>query len=144
VTASSEKESPDLVAAILEQLREQGVDLESLAASECCERGAPVKVVAVAANVGQVLDLMGRSRRDQVVMVRVDEETARKLDAWVETGVVKSRSEAAALFIREGLQVRGAELTELGQALADVESAREKLRARVQEVLGREGEPDSG
>ena len=51
----------------------------------------------MATNVRESLDEMGKSKRDQVVMVRVDEETARQLDAWVGTGAVKSRSGAAAL-----------------------------------------------
>jgi Arc/MetJ-type ribon-helix-helix transcriptional regulator len=119
---------------ILEQLRSQGVDLTALACGD--DAAVPARVVCVAANVGHMLDQMGRSTRDQVVMVRVDADTAEKLDAWVETGAVKSRSEAAALFIREGLQVRRQELDELQDAIDDVEKARERLRERVQEVLG--------
>lgn len=144
------KEPPNLIAAVLrqlgdqgidveplrKQLRDQGIDVEALGSSPCCDQGTPVKVVAVTANVGEALGLMGRSRRDQVIMVRVDEETAKELDAWVETGVVKSRSEGAALFIREGLQVRAGELSALGEALRDLEAARAKLRKKVEEVLG--------
>lgn len=94
------------------------------------------RLVCVAANVRESLDEMGKSRRDQVVMVRVDEETAKRLDEWVETGAVKSRSEAAALFIKEGLRVRATELSELGESLREVEEARDRLRKRVREVLG--------
>jgi len=54
----------------------------------------------------------------------------------VETGAVKSRSEAAALFIKEGLRVRATELSELGESLREVEEARDRLRKRVREVLG--------
>lgn len=119
---------------ILEQLRSQGVDLAALACGD--DTAAPARIVCIASNVGHILDEMGQSTRDQVVMVRVDAETAQKLDAWVETGAVKSRSEAAALFIREGLHVRGRELDELQDAIDDVEKARERLKERVQEVLG--------
>jgi hypothetical protein len=121
---------------LLEQLRAKGLDL---AAMGCCEGDqAPLRVVCVAANVGDSLDEMGRSTRDQVVMVRVDVDTAQKLDAWLETGAVKSRSEAAALFIREGLKVREPELAELKEAIDEVEEARARLKTRVQEVLGTE------
>jgi hypothetical protein len=54
----------------------------------------------------------------------------------VETGAVKSRSEAAALFIKEGLKVRAKELEQLRGALKGVEEAKEKLRARAREVFG--------
>jgi Arc/MetJ-type ribon-helix-helix transcriptional regulator len=74
--------------------------------------------------------------RDQVVMVRVDEQTSRTLDAWVETGAVRSRSEAAALFIREGLKVRAEELERLRDALREVEDAKRRLREKARGVLG--------
>jgi len=138
MTRKSEKPEPrSMEERILEQLRSQGVDLAGLS---CCGEDAstPVRVVCVAANVGHALDQMGKSPRDQVVMVRVDGDTAAKLDAWVETGAVKSRSEAAALFIREGLQVRSKELSELQDAIDEVDAARDRLKKRVRDVLGME------
>jgi len=128
---------PDgILSSIFDQLRAQGLDLESL--SCCGEEGATPRVVCVAANVRESLDEMGKSRRDQVVMVRVDEETARRLDAWVETGAMKSRSEAAALFIKEGLRIRASELSELEASIREVEKAKDRLRKKVREVLGEE------
>jgi len=128
---------PDgILSSIFDQLRSQGLDLESLS---CCqdEKSAP-RLVCVAANVRESLDEMGKSKRDQVVMVRVDENTAKRLDAWVETGAVKSRSEAAALFIKEGLRVRASELSELEDSIQEVEKAKDRLRKKVREVLGEE------
>lgn len=128
---------PDgILSSIFDQLRAQGLDFESL--SCCGEEGAAPRLVCVAANVRESLDEMGKSKRDQVVMVRVDEDTARRLDAWIETGAVKSRSEAAALFIKEGLRVRASELSELEDSIRDVEKARDRLRRKVREVLGEE------
>jgi len=134
MTETRESASKKLEETVLEQLRRQGVDLASLACGDDAE--IPLRVVCVAASVGHSLDELGQSPRDQVVMVRVDTDTASKLDAWVETGAVRSRSEAAALFIREGLQVRSSELAALKDAIDEVEEARHRLRARVQEVLG--------
>ncbi len=61
--------------------------------------------------------------------------TSKTLDDWVEAGAVRSRSEGAALFIREGLKVRAEELGQLRDALADVESARRRLREKAKEIL---------
>ena len=71
-------------------------------------------------------------------MVRVDEETSEALDKWVESGVVKSRSEAAALFIREGLGIRSGELEQLAGALREVEEAKQRLKKKARDVLGPE------
>ncbi|MDH3744817.1 MAG: hypothetical protein OES47_06930 [Acidobacteriota bacterium] len=95
-----------------------------------------VKVVAVAPGLKSSVEEMSKTPRDQVVMVRVDTETSAALDDWVQTGAVKSRSEAAALFIREGLNVRADELERLKDALNEVQSARERLRQQAREVFG--------
>jgi Arc/MetJ-type ribon-helix-helix transcriptional regulator len=103
-----------------------------------------VKVVCVTPGLKDSVDELGKSPRDQVVMVRVDSETSDALDAWVQTGAVKSRSEAAALFIREGLRVRTDELERLRGAIEDVEAARERLRKQARHVFGEEAEPAAG
>lgn len=124
----------DLWAGIQDALREKGVDLEGLS---CCGPDTScVKVVCLPTGLGQSLDELGQAVRDQVVMVRVDGETRRQLDAWVASGVVKSRSEAAALFIQEGLRVRSSELEQLGEALRSVEEAKNRLRKKAREVFG--------
>ena len=79
---------------------------------------------------------MARSPRDQVVMVRIDEETKKALDDWVETGAVKSRSQAAALFMREGIKVRSGELEQLREALDEVGQAKQRLEEKARQVIG--------
>ncbi len=123
-------------------LAKAGVEVEltgstaASAASAGESAGARVKVVCVPSGVRESVEEMNQTARDQVVMVRVDQETSEALDLWVETGAVKSRSEAAALFIREGLSVRADELERLREALRDVEAARARLREQAQQVFG--------
>ena len=69
-------------------------------------------------------------------MVRVDKGTSEALDSWVQTGALKSRSEAAALFMNEGLKIRSGELCQLKEGLEEVEEAKRKLHERAREVLG--------
>jgi Arc/MetJ-type ribon-helix-helix transcriptional regulator len=125
---------------IRSQLQEKGVsiDFENGFDFSCVDPlgGAGVKVVCVAPDLKQSVEEMGRKPRDQVVMVRVDESTLGDLDAWVATGAVKSRSEAAALFIREGLKVRADELERLRDALREVKEAQERLRQQAREIFG--------
>jgi len=126
--------------AVRKQIEAQGVDLGGLT----CEGAASpqVKVVCVDASMRNSLDAIGLVPRDQVVMVRVDSETVQKLDAWVESGAVKSRSEAAALFIREGLRLREAELDELAGAIEKVDAAKDSLRRKARKVLGVDARPE--
>lgn len=133
---------PDLGSLILEELERQGIELDELCGD--ARDGPRVKVVCVSPTLKDSVERLGESARDQVVMVRIDEPTRRKLDAWVETGAVRSRSEAAALFIREGLGVRESELAELKEALEGVNEARERLRKRASRVLGAQSPPGRG
>lgn len=126
---------------IQSRLKEQGVNIDfkdGLDFSCVDGSGAGVKVVCVAPDLKRSVEEMGRSPRDQVVMVRVDETTLEALDAWVATGAVKSRSEAAALFIREGLEVRADELEQLRDALREVQEAQDRLQAKAREIFGQE------
>jgi hypothetical protein len=121
------------------ELSQAGIDLETMGVrlEELGGRvGQAVKVVFVAPDLKQSVDETNQKQRDHVLMVRVDEATMQKLDAWVKTEAVKSRSEAAAVFIREGLRVRASELQKLEEALADVDRARERLHDKVREVFG--------
>jgi hypothetical protein len=121
------------------ELNNAGIDLETMGVriEELGGKlGRAVKVVCVAPDLHESVQEMNREQRDQVIMVRVDEATLHQLDAWVKTEAVKSRSEAAAVFIREGLKVRASELQKLEDALADVDRARERLHERVKEVFG--------
>ncbi|MEL6348262.1 MAG: hypothetical protein AAFV53_34450 [Myxococcota bacterium] len=128
------------------EMKKHGIDVEvsGLGKADSKTSGRPkskVKVVVVSPNLQDSVEELGQTTRDQVVMVRVDEETSQALDDWVNTGAVKSRSEAAALFIKEGLHVRQRELDQLREALREVETARARLREKAREVFGRE--PDA-
>ncbi|MEW5983304.1 MAG: hypothetical protein AB1806_13185 [Acidobacteriota bacterium] len=118
---------------VREALSRHGIDVDVV-----CEGkpGSQARVICVASNLGDRVEELAQSARDQVIMVRIDKESVDALDAWVATGVAKSRSEAAALFLREGLRLRAGELEDLKEALAKVEDARRELHERAKSVLG--------
>ena len=64
-------------------------------------------------------------------MVRIDEESRKTLDAWIQTGHFKSRSEATALFLKEDLNTRSSELNELKDAIKQVEEAKKFLHDKA-------------
>ncbi len=127
-------EEKDLYNLVAEKLREKGIDLESC----CCDEteGSNVKVVCLTPGLEGSFREMEKFPRGQTVMIRTDEETSRTLDAWVETGHFKSRSEAAALFLREGLKVRASELNTLTEALEQVKKAKAHLRQKASALFG--------
>ncbi len=125
---------PDIWSLVREKLHEKGIDLDTLCSGDLGNLGA--KVVCVASDLRASVEEMSQTARGQTVMVRIDHDASRALDEWVETGYVKSRSEAAALFIREGLKVRAQELDKLRDALRDVEAAKRNLRDRAKEIFG--------
>ena len=104
---------------------------------------ADCTVMCLAGDMRTTVAEMGRMSRDQVVMVRIDEDTKNALDDWVETGAVKSRSQAAALFMREGISVRSGELEQLREALDDVGQAKQRLEAKARQVIGDIPDPDT-
>ena len=105
--------------------------------------GDKFKFVCISPDLTESVEEMASSQREHVVMVRVDDETKSKLDLWVETDAVKSRSEAAALFIREGLKVRQAELEQLKESLHDLDKAKQRVRDKAREVFGGRQDPAS-
>lgn len=147
---------PAILDTVRAQLAKAGIEFESCCspAAGSAEEGeepsdgaggaasvrSQVKVVCVAPNLQQAVQELCGCNRDQVVMVRVDQETTTKLDTWVETGAVKSRSEAAALFIREGLKVRQSELERLGDVLESYNEAKDRLRREARDAFGLDGD----
>jgi len=72
--------------------------------------------------------------RGNVVMTRLNDEDLKQIDALVEVEAFKSRSEAAAFFIKEGIQAR----KDLFQkVMPTVEKIRE-LKEQAKRSLGKE------
>lgn len=70
--------------------------------------------------------------RDHVVMVRVNEDSLKSLDALVQSGIFKSRSEAAAFLISEGVKAQAALFERISQRIAEIERLRSELKGIVQ------------
>ena len=73
--------------------------------------------------------------RDNVVMVRLNEESVVKLDELVESGIVKSRSEAAAFLISEGAVARAQLFERIAEKTEMIRRAKEELRNLIDEPV---------
>ena len=70
-----------------------------------------------------------RSKRDNVVMVRVSRESLARLDELVDCGLTNSRSEAAAFLIAEGIKARNDLYEKISEQSKVIRQAKERLKA---------------
>lgn len=77
-------------------------------------------------------------RRNNVVMVRVSGEDLTRIDELVESGNFKSRSEATAFLITEGIKSK----QEIFEKMAETISQIQELRAELGEVISEATKPD--
>jgi Arc/MetJ-type ribon-helix-helix transcriptional regulator len=68
------------------------------------------------------------SARDHVVMVRVNDDSLKSLDSLVQTGIFKSRSEAAAFLISEGIKAQAALFDRISERIKEIERLRTELK----------------
>jgi Arc/MetJ-type ribon-helix-helix transcriptional regulator len=104
-----------------ESTKESGVALDELAAS--------VKEFAakIPESISKVVE-RAISGKDLPLMVRVNDETLRRIDQLVETGVFKNRSESAAFLISEGIKAQTALFAQIESKIQEIEKLREDLK----------------
>jgi Arc/MetJ-type ribon-helix-helix transcriptional regulator len=71
------------------------------------------------------------SARDHVVMVRVNDESLRGLDALIQSGIFKSRSEAAAFLISEGMKAQSPLFDRIKERISEIERLRSELKDMI-------------
>lgn len=79
-----------------------------------------------------------RTKRDNVVMVRVSRESLARLDELVDCGLTNSRSEAAAFLIAEGIKTR----TDLYEKIAEQSKVIRQAKERLKALLDDEAIPE--
>ena len=71
------------------------------------------------------------SARDKVVMVRINKESADRLDDLVEADIVSSRSEAAAFLISEGINKRQPLFSQISSKIKEIRKMKDELRELI-------------
>lgn len=69
--------------------------------------------------------------KDTTVLVRLSDESSDKLDRLVTAGVFKSRMEAAAFMLDEGIRAQSALFQRIEDKLSEIERIRAELRGSV-------------
>ena len=68
------------------------------------------------------------SARANVVMVRVNKDSLHKIDELVDSGIVNSRSEAAAFLIKEGISSQSKLFNKISETTQIIRKAKEDLK----------------
>ncbi len=78
----------------------------------------------------EILETVGEALkgRDNVVMTRLNDEVLEKIDALVEIELFKSRSEAVAYFISEGLNSKGDIFDRVMPTMGRIRQLKEELK----------------
>ena len=104
-------------------------------------RAASSRGSKLAGSVGQSLkdtvqdtiQAMRGTGRDGVVMVRVNQESMERIDELIETGLVGSRSEAAAYLVAEGIKANQDLFDKISSKMEAIRKAREELQSLLNE-----------
>ena len=79
----------------------------------------------------------GPRRRNNVVMVRVDEENLSRIDELVESGQFNSRSEATAFLISEGIKSKQEMFDKIAEKISQIKD----LRTELGEMIAEDAKP---
>ena len=75
----------------------------------------------------------GEHRRDNVVMVRVNEGDFNRIDELVDSGQFNSRSEATAFLISEGIKAKQQMFEKMAGKISQIQNLRTELGAMIAE-----------
>lgn len=75
----------------------------------------------------------GEHRRDNVVMVRVNEGDLNRINELVDSGQFNSRSEATAFLISEGIKAKQQMFEKMAENISQIQNLRTELGAMIAE-----------
>ena len=91
----------------------------------------PESLSAIGRDISRTIERAMSAKDDYVVAVKVSGEAQEKLDQLVQAGVFRSRAEAAAFLIDEGVKTQSALFERVQQKLAEIERLRAELRDMI-------------
>ncbi len=74
------------------------------------------------------------AKRQIVVSVRLDDDSARRVDQLVEAGICSSRSEAVAMLTKNGIQSRLALFAKIEAKIQEIQRIKDEIRQTASEV----------
>jgi len=93
----------------------------------------PESLSSIGRDISRTIERAISAKDDYVVAVKVSHEAQDKLDQLVQAGVFRSRAEAAAFLIDEGIKSQTALFDRVAQKLSEIERLRAELRGMIGE-----------
>jgi Arc/MetJ-type ribon-helix-helix transcriptional regulator len=91
----------------------------------------PESLSSIGRDISRTIERAMSAKDDYVVAVKVSHEAQERLEQLVQAGVFRSRAEAAAFLIDEGIKAQSALFERVQQKLAEIERLRAELRGIV-------------
>lgn len=91
----------------------------------------PESLSAIGRDISRTIERAISAKDDYVVAVKVSHEAQDKLEQLVQAGVFRSRAEAAAYLIDEGIKTQSALFARVQQKLSEIERLRAELRGMI-------------
>lgn len=91
----------------------------------------PDALGAIGRDISRTLERAISAKDDYVVAVKVTADAQAKLEQLVQAGVFRTRAEAAAFLIDEGIEAQAPLFSRVDQKLAEIERLRAELRGLV-------------
>lgn len=91
----------------------------------------PESLSAIGRDISRTIERAMHAKDDYVVAVKVSPETQEKLEQLVQSGIFRSRAEAAGFLIEEGIKTQSALFDRVQQKLAEIERLRAELRGMI-------------
>ena len=91
----------------------------------------PESLSAIGRDISRTIERAMSAKDDYVVAVKVSQDAQEKLEQLVQAGVFRSRAEAAAFLIDEGINTQAPLFERVQQKLSEIERLRAELRVMI-------------
>ena len=91
----------------------------------------PESLSSIGRDISRTIERAISAKDDYVVAVKVSHEAQEKLENLVQAGVFRSRAEAAAYLIDEGIKAQSPLFERVNQKLSEIERLRAELRGLI-------------
>lgn len=96
----------------------------------------PESLSSIGRDISRTIERAISAKDDYVVAVKVSHEAQERLEQLVQAGVFRSRAEAAAFLIDEGIKAQSPLFERVQQKLSEIERLRAELRGMINTPQG--------